>query len=70
MDKRMPYIKDIKKRWMFEKDHILYMASIGCDGIDDSWTWKMLLWWVSPDLWDDKTTLMGFNFWDEGEESA
>lgn len=70
MDKHIPYIRDNKKRWMFERNFILRMASIGCDGIDDKWTWKMLLLWVSPDLWDDKTTLMGFDFWDYGEENA
>ena len=70
MDKHIPYIRDNKKRWMFERDHILFAASIGYDGIDDRWTWLMLLWWVSPDLWDDKTTFMGFDFWDYGEENA
>jgi hypothetical protein len=69
MDKHIPYIRDNKKRWMFERDLILHMTSIGYD-VGDQWTFSMLLWWVSPDLWDDETTLMGFDFWDYGEGNA
>ena len=47
-------MKTARERWLAERDHLLFIAEIGNDGIEDPWMWKCLFWWATPDLWDDE----------------
>ena len=47
-------IRTAEERWREQRDGMLYMASVGDDGPQDKWVWKMLFWWCTPDAWDDE----------------